>query len=78
MYLKLCERMCQNKYRERKIKVNCFCYILFQLQRELGTARSEVATLHTDRDSYEENMKKAFMRGVCALNMGGHDYVQRR
>ena len=25
--------------------------------------------LHAERDLYEENMKKAFMRGVCALNM---------
>lgn len=25
--------------------------------------------LHRERDHYEENMKKAFMRGVCALNM---------
>ena len=26
-------------------------------------------TLHKEREYYEENMKKAFMRGVCALNM---------
>lgn len=25
--------------------------------------------MHTEREFYEENMKKAFMRGVCALNM---------
>ena len=25
--------------------------------------------MHTERDCYEDNMKKAFMRGVCALNM---------
>lgn len=25
--------------------------------------------LHAERDYYEESMKKAFMRGVCALNM---------
>lgn len=42
---------------------------MFQLQRELSAARSEVAKMHTERDCYEENMKKAFMRGVCALNM---------
>jgi len=26
-------------------------------------------SLHKEREYYEENMKKAFMRGVCALNM---------
>lgn len=32
-------------------------------------ARLEIASLHSERDRYEETMKKAFMRGVCALNM---------
>ena len=32
-------------------------------------ARTEIANLHSERDNYEEAMKKAFMRGVCALNM---------
>ena len=25
--------------------------------------------MHRERECYEETMKKAFMRGVCALNM---------
>ena len=29
----------------------------------------EVVRLHQQRDVYEETMKKAFMRGVCALNL---------
>lgn len=32
-------------------------------------ARQEVHRLHEERDHYEEAMKKAFMRGVCALNL---------
>ena len=32
-------------------------------------ARQEVARMHSEREQYEETMKKAFMRGVCALNM---------
>lgn len=32
-------------------------------------SRDEVLALHREREHYEENMKKAFMRGVCALNM---------
>ena len=43
--------------------------ILFQLTEALELARQEVARLHEERDQYEETMKKAFMRGVCALNL---------
>ena len=32
-------------------------------------ARTEIACLHAERERYEETMKKAFMRGVCALNL---------
>ena len=39
------------------------------MQKSLETARLEIASLHSERDNYEETMKKAFMRGVCALNM---------
>lgn len=28
----------------------------------------ELSRLYKERDSFEENLKKAFMRGVCALN----------
>lgn len=28
-----------------------------------------MARLHAEREIYEETMKKAFMRGVCALNL---------
>lgn len=32
-------------------------------------ARDEICHLHKQREQYEEAMKKAFMRGVCALNL---------
>ncbi|XP_038126889.1 centrosomal protein POC5 [Cyprinodon tularosa] len=32
-------------------------------------AHAEIRRLHVERERYEESMKKAFMRGVCALNM---------
>ena len=32
-------------------------------------ARTEIVHLHAERERYEETMKKAFMRGVCALNL---------
>ena len=41
----------------------------YQLNEGLESSRTEVARLHQERDRYEETMKKAFMRGVCALNL---------
>ncbi|KAJ8005729.1 hypothetical protein DPEC_G00120930 [Dallia pectoralis] len=32
-------------------------------------AQAEISRLRAERERYEESMKKAFMRGVCALNM---------
>ena len=43
--------------------------ILRQATLELEMARTEIARLHAERERYEETMKKAFMRGVCALNL---------
>ena len=40
-----------------------------QANKELETARNEITRLHAERQCYEETMKKAFMRGVCALNL---------
>ena len=39
------------------------------MNEALESARLEVRRLHEERDHYEEAMKKAFMRGVCALNL---------
>ena len=38
-------------------------------QRALEEARQEVLQLKVQQSLYEQNMKQAFMRGVCALNM---------
>ena len=40
-----------------------------QVHKSLEESQAEVQRLKAERDLYEENMKKAFMRGVCALNM---------
>lgn len=39
------------------------------MQHSLESCQQEVARLKAERNLYEENMKKAFMRGVCALNL---------
>ena len=40
-----------------------------QIQQSLDNCQQEVVRLKVERNLYEENMKKAFMRGVCALNL---------
>lgn len=40
-----------------------------QLELQLLNANEEIARLRVDRGEHDEGLKKAFMRGVCALNM---------
>ncbi|XP_041355379.1 centrosomal protein POC5-like [Gigantopelta aegis] len=42
---------------------------LASLNEALEASRVEVSKLMKERERYEEAMKKAFMRGVCALNL---------
>lgn len=56
------QEVCMNLTNEYETKVR-------SLNEALEAARAEVTKLHQERDCYEETMKKAFMRGVCALNL---------
>ncbi|XP_041042139.1 centrosomal protein POC5 isoform X2 [Carcharodon carcharias] len=38
-------------------------------KEELEGARAEIRRLSAEKDKYTDSMKKAFMRGVCALNL---------
>ncbi|TRZ14524.1 hypothetical protein HGM15179_012588, partial [Zosterops borbonicus] len=40
-----------------------------ELTATVEQAKAEILRLHSERDQYEDTMKKAFMRGVCALNL---------
>ncbi|XP_032297222.1 centrosomal protein POC5 isoform X3 [Coturnix japonica] len=40
-----------------------------ELTANLEQAKAEILRLHSEREQYEDTMKKAFMRGVCALNL---------
>ena len=40
-----------------------------QLELQLLNANEEIARLKVDKGEHDEGLKKAFMRGVCALNM---------
>lgn len=47
-----------------------FCALLSPQHCEaIEKAQAEIQRLRLEREHYEESMKKAFMRGVCALNM---------
>lgn len=47
----------------------CILTLLTQVQHSFDESQQEVLSLRAERDLYEENMKKAFMRGICALNL---------
>jgi len=63
---KACQRkaqeVCAQLSREMDEKIN-------KINEELKASRAENLRLQNEKVSYEENMKKAFMRGVCALNL---------
>ncbi|XP_009882553.1 PREDICTED: centrosomal protein POC5 [Charadrius vociferus] len=40
-----------------------------ELSATLEQTKAEILRLHSEREQYEDTMKKAFMRGVCALNL---------
>ncbi|NWQ76262.1 POC5 protein, partial [Columbina picui] len=40
-----------------------------ELTTALEQTKAEILQLHSEREQYEDTMKKAFMRGVCALNL---------
>ncbi|XP_017269165.1 centrosomal protein POC5 [Kryptolebias marmoratus] len=56
------EEVCSRLSTEYEVK-------LAEHYEALEKAQAEIRRLRIDRERYEESMKKAFMRGVCALNM---------
>ncbi|XP_060592143.1 centrosomal protein POC5-like [Ruditapes philippinarum] len=64
------EKACQAKAQEVCIQLtNNYEAKLASANEELECVKAEVAQMHKERERYEEMMKKAFMRGVCALNL---------
>ncbi|XP_014820586.1 PREDICTED: centrosomal protein POC5 isoform X2 [Calidris pugnax] len=49
-----------------------------ELTATLEQTKAEVLRLHSEREQYEDTMKKAFMRGVCALNLEAMTMFQGR
>lgn len=64
------EKACQSKAQDVCIQLTDeYEGKLQEANKALEEARLEVGRLHAEREIYEETMKKAFMRGVCALNL---------
>ncbi|NWI44858.1 POC5 protein, partial [Picathartes gymnocephalus] len=49
-----------------------------ELTATLEQTKAEILRLHNERDQYEDTMKKAFMRGVCALNLEAMSMFQSK
>ncbi|XP_070760392.1 centrosomal protein POC5 [Enoplosus armatus] len=56
------EEVCSRLSTEYEAKLSEHC-------EAVEKAQAEIQRLRIERERYEESMKKAFMRGVCALNM---------
>lgn len=64
------EKACQARAQEVCMNLtNDYETRIKSLTEALESSRAEVCKLQQERERYEETMKKAFMRGVCALNL---------
>ncbi|XP_007559368.1 centrosomal protein POC5 [Poecilia formosa] len=64
------ERACRSRAEEVCSHLSAeYEFKLAEQSEALEKAEAEIQRLHVERERYEESMKKAFMRGVCALNM---------
>ncbi|XP_068033350.1 centrosomal protein POC5 isoform X2 [Anomalospiza imberbis] len=63
-------RACQLRAEDMCVQLANDCEAkIAELTAALELTRAEILRLHTERDQYEDTVKKAFMRGVCALNL---------
>ncbi|XP_044302260.1 centrosomal protein POC5 isoform X2 [Varanus komodoensis] len=64
------ERACQSSAESVRIEISSdYETKLQEVNAELEAARAEMLEMQNRRHDYEDAMKKAFMRGVCALNL---------
>ncbi|XP_062984713.1 centrosomal protein POC5 [Elgaria multicarinata webbii] len=64
------ERACQSSAECLRVELsNDYETKLQEANASLEAARAEILEMQNKRHDYEDAMKKAFMRGVCALNM---------
>ncbi|KAJ7335861.1 hypothetical protein JRQ81_013802 [Phrynocephalus forsythii] len=64
------EKACQSSAESVRVELsNDYETKLQELSAALEEARAEIIEMQNKKHDYEDAMKKAFMRGVCALNM---------
>ncbi|KAM9096502.1 centrosomal protein POC5 [Sarcophilus harrisii] len=73
------EKACQSRAEEICIQISCdYEAQIAALNANLEAARTEIQKLQCEKEKFEESMKKAFMRGVCALNLEAMSIFQGR
>lgn len=73
------ERACQARAEEVCVQIsNDYEAKLAMLSGALENAKAEIQRMQQEKDHFEDSMKKAFMRGVCALNLEAMTIFQNK
>ncbi|NWU89161.1 POC5 protein, partial [Upupa epops] len=83
--------LCEEKWKEKVAKAcqlraedvcvqltNDYEAKIAELTATLEQTKAEILRLHNEREQYEDTMRKAFMRGVCALNLEAMSMFQSK
>ncbi|XP_015992630.2 centrosomal protein POC5 isoform X2 [Rousettus aegyptiacus] len=73
------ERACQARAEEVCVQIsNDYEAKVAALSGALENAKAEIQRMQHEKEHFEDSMKKAFMRGVCALNLEAMTIFQNR
>ncbi|KAF6126477.1 POC5 centriolar protein [Phyllostomus discolor] len=73
------ERACQARAEEVCVQIsNDYEAKVAMLSGALENAKAEIQRMQHEKEQFEDSMKKAFMRGVCALNLEAMTIFQNR
>nr|KAF6366869.1 POC5 centriolar protein [Pipistrellus kuhlii] len=73
------ERACQARAKEVCVQIsNDYENKVAVLSGALENAKAEIQRMQHEKEHFEDSMKKAFMRGVCALNLEAMTMFQNR
>ncbi|XP_045141279.1 centrosomal protein POC5 isoform X2 [Echinops telfairi] len=73
------ERACQARAEEVCVQIsNDYENKVAMLSGALENAKAEIQRMQHEKEHFEDSMKKAFMRGVCALNLEAMTIFQNR
>ncbi|XP_047575793.1 centrosomal protein POC5-like, partial [Lutra lutra] len=73
------ERACQARAEEVCVQIsNDYETRVAVLSGALENAKAEIQRMQQEKEHFEDSMKKAFMRGVCALNLEAMTIFQNR